>query len=236
MDALILAAGRGERLRPLTDATPKPLLEVAGKPLIVYHLEALAASGIARLVVNLAHLGEQIEAALGDGSRFGVSIGYSYEPPGALETGGGIVQALERLSSDPFLVVNSDIWTDFDFRDLPATISGLAHLVLVPNPPHNAGGDFCLDGDRVMDDDAPCRGEKLTYSGIGMYRRALFADYAPGRYPLAPLLRRAASAGQVSAQRHAGGWLDIGTPDRLHELKRRLTANPDIAPRRRNRR
>ena len=224
MDALILAAGRGERLRPLTDTTPKALIEVAGKPLIAHRLEALAASGVVRIVVNVAHLGEQIEACLGDGSRFGVSIRYSREPAGALETGGGIAHALSlgQLSSDPFLVINSDVWTDFDFRDLPGAISGLAHLVLVPNPPHRPGGDFCLHDDQVISDAAPCRGQRLTFAGMGVYRRGLFADCPPGRFPLAPLLRRAADAGQVSAQRHPGCWIDVGTPERLRQLKQRL--------------
>ncbi len=224
MDALILAAGRGERLRPLTDTTPKALISVGGKALIEYRLAALAACGVAQVVVNVAHLGAQIEAALGDGSRFGVSIRYSREPAGALETGGGIFQALDQLASDPFLVVNCDVWTDFDCRHLPATLSGLGHLVLVPNPPHHAGGDFCLTDGRVTGADRGCPGERLTFSGIGVYRRALFADCAPGRFPLAPLLYRAADTGRLSGQCHRGTWIDVGTPARLHELEQRLTA------------
>jgi len=213
--AMILAAGRGERMRPLTDETPKPLLEVAGKPLIVYHLEALVAAGIRRFVINHAHLGAQIVSYLGDGVRWGVEIRYSAEPEGALETGGGIFNALPLLGPDPFWVVNGDTWTDYRFS-VPALSAGsLAHLVLVDNPPHHPDGDFLLrPGGRVEDAD----GERLTYSGIGVYHPALFAGCSGGAFPLAPLLRSAMGRGEVTGERHAGRWFDIGTPQRLAEL------------------
>ncbi|MCW8906333.1 MAG: nucleotidyltransferase family protein [Sedimenticola sp.] len=213
--AMILAAGRGERMRPLTDQTPKPLLKVAGKPLIVYHLESLVEAGIRRFVINHAHLGEQIVDYLGDGSRWRVEIRYSAEPEGALETGGGIFNALPLLGPEPFWVVNGDIWTDYRFR-LPVLPAGsLAHLVLVNNPPHHPDGDFLLrPGGRVDDAD----GERLTYSGIGIYHPALFDGCSGGAFPLAPLLRDAMQRGEVSGEHHAGRWFDIGTPQRLAEL------------------
>lgn len=210
--AVILAAGRGERLRPLTDHTPKPMIEVGGKPLLDHHLAALVAAGISRCVVNVAHLGAQIEAHLGGLRRFDLEIVLSHEPPGALETGGGLRQALTLLEPAPFLVLNGDILCDFDLRRLGGQPRGLAHLVLVPNPPANPGGDFCLDGEQVSNAPAP----RLTFSGIGVYHPALFDD-APSaaRFPLAPLLRRAADRGQVSGELHTGRWFDIGTPERL---------------------
>lgn len=218
MKAMILAAGRGERMRPLTDATPKPLLEVGGKALIVYHLEALREAGIREVVINLAHLGEMIRAALGDGGAFGVDIAYSREPEGALETGGGILQALPLLDADPFVVVNGDIWTDYPFSRLPLSPEGLAHLVLVDNPSQHPEGDFALSGDRVM-----CsRSQRLTFSGISVLRPELFAGCAPGRFPLTPLLRQATAQGQVGGEYYHGGWFDIGTPQRLGWLDARL--------------
>lgn len=217
MKAMILAAGRGERMRPLTDHTPKPLLRVAGKPLIVHHLEALRAAGFTDLVINTGHLGEQLPARLGDGRQWGVRIAWSPEPPDALETGGGIFNALPLLGAKPFLVVNSDIWTDYPFARLPATLTKLAHLVLVDNPPHHPEGDFALaDSGGVTETGAP----RLTFSGISVLRPELFNGCAPGRFPLGPLLRRAMAKGQVSGERHTGDWRDIGTPQRLAELER----------------
>ena len=226
MKAMLLAAGRGERMRPLTDHTPKPLLRVAGHTLIEHHIEALARAGIRELVVNHAHLGVQLLTALGDGSDYGVHIDYSAEPPGALETGGGIFNALPLLGEAPFLVVNADIWTDFDFAALPRQPESLAHLVLVDNPAHHPQGDFGLENGRVRDD-GPAR---LTFSGIGVYRPALFAGSQTGPFPLAPLLRRAMAAGQVSGERYAGAWFDIGTPERLAAVNRRVSELHDGAP------
>lgn len=216
---MILAAGRGERMRPLTDHTPKPLLPVAGKPLIVHHLEALRAAGITELVINTGHLAEQLPATLGDGQAWDVHIIYSPEPPEALETGGGIFQALSLLGPEPFLVVNGDIWTDYPFVRLPVAPTGLAHLVLVGNPPHHPQGDFVLAADGKVVEDGET---KLTFSGISVLRPELFAGRTPGRFPLGPLLRRALAARQVSGERHDGRWRDIGTPERLEELDREL--------------
>lgn len=216
MKAMILAAGRGERMRPLTDATPKPLLEVRGKPLIEWHIERLRDAGFSELVVNVAWLKEQLAEFLGGGSRWGVRISISEEPPGALETGGGIFKALSMLGGEPFLVVNGDILTDFPFATLrgrPAA-GDLAHLVLVPNPPQHPDGDFALQSGRVAVGQLP----KLTFSGIGVYRPALFAGTTGGAFPLAPLLRRAMVGGRVSGERFAGEWSDAGTPARLAEL------------------
>ena len=216
---MILAAGRGERMRPLTDHTPKPLLEVAGKPLIVWHIERLAAAGIRDLVINHAHLGAQIEQRLGDGSAWQVRIRYSAEGEGrALETGGGIFRALPLLGEAPFLVVNADVWCDLDFAVPWLAGDDLAHLVLVDNPAHNPDGDFALAGDRVQREGR----SRLTFSGIGVYRAALFSGCSPGAFPLAPLLREAMDAGRVSGMHHRGQWSDIGTPQRLDELNRRL--------------
>lgn len=219
---MILAAGRGERMRPLTDRIPKPLLQAGGKPLIEHHIEALVAGGITRLVINHAHLGEQIVAALGDGARWGVSIAYSPEPQGALETGGGIFRALPLLGEAPFLVVNGDVWTDLEFHGLALPTGKRAHLVLVDNPTHNPGGDFALqDGELVL-----TGGVRLTFSGIGVYDPALFEGCAPGAFPLAPLLRQAIEEGQVSGVHHQGQWMDIGTPQRLARLDRQLAESP----------
>ncbi len=221
MDAFILAAGRGERLRPLTDTLPKPLIPVGGSTLIEIRIRSLAAVGITHIVVNHAHLGQQILQRLGDGSRYGVRISYSDESRGALGTGGGIIKALPLLQSDPFLVVNSDIWTDYSFTNLPSAPSRLAHLVLVGNPAHNPTGDFCLCGDRVDKLDG-CMGRRATFTGIGVYRRALFADRAPAVLPLAPLLVSACDRKLVSGEYHTGVWLDIGTPERLQTLNNLL--------------
>ncbi len=216
MKAMLLAAGRGERMRPLTDTTPKPLLRIGGQTMIERHVLALARAGITELVINHAHLGEQLVAALGDGHAYGVGIAWSAEPDGALETGGGIFKALPLLGDAPFLVVNADIWTDFPFAELPAEIDGLAHLVMVDNPEHHAGGDFSLSAGRLSQ-----RGPAmLTFSGIGVYRPALFAGCSPGAFPLAPLLRKAMDAEQVSGEHYRGGWFDIGTPERLEAVNR----------------
>ena len=215
---MILAAGRGERMRPLTDKTPKPLLEVCGKPLIQYHIEALRDAGFKDLVINHAHLGYQIVERLGDGAQFGVHIDYSAEPEGALETGGGIKRALPLLGERAFLVINADIWTDYPYQQLNREPEGLAHLVLIENPAHNPEGDFQLKGRQVAAE-GDCR---LTFSGIGVYQRELFTDSPDGAFPLAPLLRRAMQAGRVSGERFRGRWVDIGTPQRLAELNREL--------------
>jgi N-acetyl-alpha-D-muramate 1-phosphate uridylyltransferase len=216
MKAMVLAAGRGERMRPLTDREPKPLLRVGGKRLIEWHLERLAAAGFRDIVINTAWLGEQIEAALGDGARYGLSIVYSHERPEALETGGGIFQALPLLGTAPFLIVNGDVWTDVDFASLrhePAA-TALAHLVLVPNPPQHARGDFRLEDGLVLEGE----GKRYTYSGVGIYRPGMFADCAPGKFPLLPLLRRAIAGRALTGEVHRGQWFDIGTVERLNAL------------------
>ncbi|MDX1655499.1 MAG: nucleotidyltransferase family protein [Candidatus Competibacteraceae bacterium] len=220
MRAMILAAGRGERMRPLTDTTPKPLLAAGGRPLIEYHLIGLARAGFKRVVINLGHLGEQIRHHLGDGGRWGLTIDYSPEPPGALETGGGIHRALPLLGEGPFLVVNGDIWSDYPYARLLERPVDLAHLVLVDNPPQHPHGDFILSGARVGVEGEP----SLTYSGIGLLNPALFAGLTPGRFALAPLLREAIAAGRVSGEHYPGRWWDIGTPERLAALDRQLVA------------
>src|SRR5690348_11304855 len=216
--AMVLAAGRGERLRPITDTLPKPLVEIAGKPLIVYHLEALARAGVSDVVINLSWLGEKIRAALGDGGRYGVRIAYSEEGPVPLETGGGIHRALPLLGPEPFLVVNADVWTDMDLNRIPALDEDAdARLLLAPNPPHHSRGDFGLEGDRVVERDT----ERFTYTGIGIYRPELFAGCAPGKFPLLPLLKRAIAARRLRGELYRGEWLDIGSPDRLAWLDAR---------------
>ena len=221
MKAMILAAGHGERMRPLSDVTPKPLLQAGGKPLIVWTLERLRDGGIREIVINHAHLGAQIESALGDGDRYGVRIRYSPERE-ALETAGGIANALDLLGDAPFIAVAGDIYCDWDFakicsRDLAGN---LAHLVLVPNPPHHLEGDFTLDQSALRNDGLP----RHTFSGIALYHPRLFAGLAPGsRHKLAPLLREAADAGKASGELHTGHWFDIGTPQRLAELDQRLS-------------
>jgi len=218
---MILAAGRGERMRPLTDEIPKPLLPVGGRPLIVWQIERLARAGIHDLVINHAHLGQLLEAALGDGARWGVRIRYSPEGEGrALETGGGIFRALPLLGESPFLVVNGDIWSDIDLTGLELADGDLAHLVMVDNPPHHPRGDFHLAQGRLHDEGEP----RLTFSGVGVYRAELFADCRPGAFPLAPLLRAAMRAGRVSGRHHTGQWVDVGTPERLAEIERSLGA------------
>lgn len=231
MKALIFAAGKGERMRPLTNHTPKPLLSAGGKRLIEWHIEKLAASGVREIVINTSWLAECFEPALGDGARWKVSLHYSYEGAEPLETGGGMLQALKIIGDETFIAVNGDIWSDVDYASLPKAISGMAYLVLVDNPEHNAKGDFVLDkSGRVQSD-----GEnKLTFSGIGIYQPALFAnwreivgdakgaDETPPRFKLAPLLRHAMHKGLVAGAHHDGRWTDVGTPERLEALNRRL--------------
>ena len=212
MKAMILAAGRGERMRPLTDHTPKPLLKAAGRALIEYHIDHLVAAGVTELVINHAYLGGQIEAALGDGHCYGATIRYSPEVS-ALETA-GIHNALPLLGDEPFVVVNGDVWSDYAFKALPDLAGALAHLVLVNNPAQHPQGDFVLVGDRVGADGA----EKLTFSGISVLSPALFVDCLPGAFPLAPLLRQAMAQGRVSGEYYSGRWFDIGTPERLAQL------------------
>ena len=221
MRAMILAAGRGERMRPLTDVTPKVLLEAAGKPLVQWHVERLRKAGFQRIVINHAWLGEQIEQTLGDGTRFGVRIDYSREVQ-ALETAGGIVNALPLIGDEPFLVVNGDVFTDFDFALLLPRLAALggngvlAHLVLVDNPSHHPGGDFALLTSGSVVAEGPVR---LTFSGIALYRPELYRGLAAGmRAPLAPVLRAAMARGAVSGERYGGLWFDVGTPVRLAEL------------------
>ena len=235
MKAMLLAAGRGERMRPLTDHTPKPLLEVGGKPIIVWHIEQLVRAGITELVINHAHLGQRIEAALGDGSRYGASIRYSPEAS-ALETAGGIANALPLLGDQPFAVINGDVFCDYDFSRLPALAASLlangddAHLVMVDNPEQHPNGDFLLQQDRVID---PALGtqhsalstqhSKLTFSGIGVYRPQLFSHIQRGSVaPLAPILREQIALGKVGGEHHRGWWVDVGTPQRLAELDSRI--------------
>ena len=214
---MILAAGRGERMRPLTDHTPKPLLPVAGKPLIVWQIERLAQAGIRDIVINHAHLGEKIETALDDGSTWGVRIRYSAEGEGrALETGGGILKALPLLGDGPFVVVNGDVWNDIDLARLRLASGDLAHLVMVDNPPHHADGDFHLTTTGRLRETG---GPRLTYSGIGVYDPGLFAACGSGAFPLAPLLREAMARDQVSGERHTGQWIDVGTPQRLADIE-----------------
>ena len=217
---MLLAAGRGERMRPITDSLPKPLVKVGGKPLIAWHLAALARAGIREVLINLSWLGEQVRATLGDGRDYGVAIRYSDEGPVPLETGGGIFNAVPLLGPGPFLVINADIWTDIDFAALALEERAHARLLLIPNPPHHPRGDFGLEGDRVVSRDT----DRYTYSGVGVYRPEFFGGCTPGRFPLLPLLNRAIAAGLVRAQVHRGEWCDVGTPERLASLDARLRA------------
>ncbi|NNJ91960.1 MAG: nucleotidyltransferase family protein [Gammaproteobacteria bacterium] len=218
--AMILAAGRGERMRPLTDDTPKPLLEAGGTPLIVHHIRALQKAGVTHLVINHAHLGQQLEEYLGKGERFGVNIRYSPEGEGAaLETGGGIYKALPLLGKEPFLVVNGDVWTDMDYEGL-AIGDVDAHLYMVNNPDHNLQGDFALSNGKVHQ----LGSTKLTYSGIGIYRPELFVGCEPGKFPLAPILRNAMDHDRVSGELFTGQWIDVGTPQRLQQVTEILSS------------
>ncbi|WP_322615068.1 N-acetylmuramate alpha-1-phosphate uridylyltransferase MurU [Pseudomonas sp. BIC9C] len=222
MKAMILAAGKGERMRPLTLTTPKPLVRAGGVPLIEYHLRALAAAGFTDIVINHAWLGQQIEDFLGDGSRYGVSIRYSAEGE-PLETGGGIFRALPLLGDEAFVVVNGDIWTDYDFSVLHQPINGLAHLVLTSNPPHHPAGDFCLV-DTLVRDGQP-EGATLTYSGIAVLHPQLFDGCTAGAFKLAPLLRKAMADGQVTGEQLKGHWVDVGTHERLAEVESLIEAS-----------
>lgn len=225
--ALVFAAGRGERMRPLTDHTPKPLLPVRGKPLIAWHLEKLAAAGVLDVVVNTSWLADRFAPTLGDGSHWGLRLHYSHEGDEPLETGGGMLHALPLLGDAPFIAVNGDIWCNHAFTSLPGQPGGLAHLVMVDNPAHNAAGDFALSGAQVQSEGAP----RLTFSGIGVYRPALLATWrdvigetagaalAPPRFRLAPVLRAAMPSGAVTGEHYAGAWTDVGTPARLASLE-----------------
>jgi|SRR5688572_4476849 MurNAc alpha-1-phosphate uridylyltransferase len=222
---MVLAAGRGERMRPLTDVEPKPLLRVGGKRLIEYHLERLVSAGFRDVVINTAWLGDLIEAALGNGAQLGLAITYSHERPDALETGGGIFRALPLLGPGSFLLVNGDVWTDVDFKALRRDPPGnsLAHIVLVKNPPQHARGDFRLENGWVAEGD----GLRHTYSGIGIYRPEFFAGCTPGKFPLLPLLRRAIAARELSGELHTGRWYDVGTIERLQALDAELARTRD---------
>ncbi|MDO9392649.1 MAG: nucleotidyltransferase family protein [Methylotenera sp.] len=223
MKAMILAAGRGERMRPLTDHTPKPLLKVGGKPLIVWHLERLAKAGFKEVVINHAYLGGLIEAALGDGSQWGLTIQYSPEKI-ALETAGGIANALPLLGDEPFLVVNGDTFTEMDFAQLKLNPNNLAHLVLVDNPPQHPQGDFAIQDGMLKNEGT----QKLTFSGVGVYHPDLFAGIVQGEpEKLAPLLRWAISEGKATAEHYEGVWHDIGTPGRLISLEKVLMFEPN---------
>lgn len=235
MRALVFAAGLGERMRPLTDSTPKPLLGAGGKPLVAWHLERLAAAGVRDVVLNTSWLAHCFPAVLGDGSRWGLRLHYAFEGGTPLETGGGMLHALPLLGDAPFLAVNGDVWCDVDFTRLPRAPAGDAHLVLVDNPSHHPAGDFVLGMDgRVQGEGAP----RLTFSGIGIYRPALLsgwrnvvgdavgADAVPPRFKLAPLLRAAMARGAVTGEHHRGRWTDVGTPQRLRALSCELAASP----------
>ncbi|MDQ2972036.1 MAG: N-acetylmuramate alpha-1-phosphate uridylyltransferase MurU [Rhodanobacteraceae bacterium] len=238
MKALIFAAGLGERMHPLSSSTPKPLLRTGGKPLIAWHLERLAACDVREVVINLSHLAEQFPTALGDGARFGLHIEYSHEGAKPLETGGGTLHALPLLGDAPFIAVNGDVWSDFDFASLPNTPQNLAHLVLVDNPPHHPQGDFGVDrGERLLPfSDSPGAARALTFAGIGVYRPELLDDWRavigdmsgaraiPPRFSIVPLLRAQMPRGNVTWQQHHGAWVDVGTPQRLAELDARLRA------------
>lgn len=236
MKALIFAAGKGERMRPLSEHTPKPLLPVAGKPLVAWHLEKLAAMGIRDVVLNISWLAACFEPSLGDGSRWGLRLHYSHEGPEPLETGGGMLQARSLLGDEPFLAVNGDIWTDFDFGTLPRHPLGLAQLVMVDNPAQHPRGDFFLAPDGLLHDAGE---QRLTYAGIGVYRPDILDNWrqaigetagsrqSPPRFKLAPLLLAAMRSQQISGVHHRGRWTDVGTPDRLAELDRCLSDSGD---------
>jgi N-acetyl-alpha-D-muramate 1-phosphate uridylyltransferase len=217
---MVLAAGRGERMRPVTDTLPKPLVPVAGKPLIAYHLERLAKAGITEVVINLSWLGDRISAALGDGRGYGLSITYSEEGPVALETGGGIFKALPLLGPGAFLVVNGDTWSDIDYGHLALEDGANGRVVLVANPTHNLRGDFGIEGDFVVERDA----DRFTYSGVGVYRPEFFAGCVPGKFPMLPLLKRAIAARLLRGEVHGGEWCDVGTPERLAALDAEVRA------------
>jgi len=216
MKAMILAAGRGQRMGSLTDHCPKPLLKVRGLSLIEHHIIALKTQGFNEIVINIAYLGEQIKQQLGSGEKWGVSIKYSDEGQHALETGGGIVNALPLLGSEPFLVVNADVWTDFPYASLrQKVLTSKMHLVLVKNPAHHPEGDFCLSADSLV----ATGGRKLTYSGLGIFQPSIFKAKGAMAFPLAPVIRELILAGEVSGQLYSGTWVDVGTPERLAQLR-----------------
>ena len=215
MRAMILAAGRGERLRPLTDEVPKPLVDIGGMPLIEYHIRSLASAGFRAIVINQGHLGDQLPEAIGDGGRWGVTIHWSDEQPEALETGGGIHQALPLLGASPFLVINGDVWTDYPFLRLRAVKCDWAHLIMVPNPPQNPDGDFHLQHARIRN----AGDNKQTFSGIGVYHPRLFEGCTAGKFSVVPLLRHAMENHLVTGELYAGRWEDIGTLERLDALR-----------------
>ena len=218
MKVMLLAAGQGKRMRPLTEHCPKPLVKLGGRPLIVWQIQRLAAAGFRDFVINCGYLGEQLPAALGTGADFGVNIVYSKEPSEGLETGGGIVQALPLLGDAPFVVTNADVWTQFPYQTLSLAEGRLAHLVLVPNPQHNQDGDFGLTAEGVVTNEQAM----FTFSGIGVYCPTLFAGQKAGVFPLAPILREAIKLGRVTGELFDGDWQDIGTPQRLAELEAQL--------------
>jgi MurNAc alpha-1-phosphate uridylyltransferase len=218
--ALIFAAGRGERMRPLTDTTPKPLLPVRGKPMIVWHLEKLARAGVQEVVINTSHLAAQFPETLGDGSTWNLRIRYSYEGPEPLDSGGGMFRALPFLGHDPFIAVNGDVYTDFDFSTLPLNPSGVAHLVVIDNPPHHPNGDFVLRDGRLHDEITP----RLTFAGIGVYKPSLLEGRTGGTFSMVPILREAMKRGEVSGEHYRGTWTDIGTPQRLADINGSLSA------------
>lgn len=221
MKAMILAAGRGERMRPLTDATPKPLLQAGPKCLIEYHLINLATAGFTEVVINVAWLGQQIIDVLGNGEKYNLNICYSNEGDQALETGGGIYNALSLLGEEPFLVINGDVWTDYPFEKLRAfELKDKAHLVLINNPQHNLQGDFSIRDGRLLNDE----NNRFTFSGIGIYSHEFFAPSSDGKYPLAPMIRRYIDSNEVSGEVYQGKWIDIGTPQRLEALVELLGA------------
>lgn len=222
MRAMILAAGRGERLRPLTDTIPKPLLDAGGKSLIEYHLERLALAGFREVVINLAHLGDMIRDTLGNGSTWGMNIHYSQEPPGALDTGGGIEQALPLLGESPFAIINGDVFSQYPLARLRAIKCSHAHLVLVPNPVHNPGGDFILLGGHINADTGSDQQARYTFSGISVYHPRFFASATGGKYSVVPMLRAAAALQHVTGEVYKGGWHDIGTLERLEHLRTHL--------------
>lgn len=226
MKAMILAAGRGERMRPLTDHTPKPLLPVAGTPLVVWQIRKLVQAGISEIVINVSHLGAMIEANLGEGTQYGAHLAYSHESE-ALETAGGIAHALPLLSEEPFLVVNADVFSNFDYSRLAAMAPSLshagtlAHLVLVDNPHHHPAGDFCLHQHLIAAEGGP----RFTFSGIGLYHPALFAGIPRGaKFQLAALLRGPIAQGRIGGEHYSGQWFDVGTPERLAALECKLAA------------
>lgn len=226
MKAMILAAGRGERMRPLTDHTPKPLLEVAGMPLIGHHLKRLAAAGFREIVINISHLAEAIESRLGHGADYGVNIHYSREEPPALETGGGIANALPLLGNSPFLVVNGDIWSDYPLHHLRWLKTDQAHLILVDNPTHHPAGDFNLNGPRVVNLETQSSQPSFTYSGIAVFHPRFFKACPSGAFPLGPLLRETVDKTVVMGEYYNGRWCDVGTPQRLKALSELLDSRP----------